>query len=112
LRFKLDENLPAELVADLRLLRHEADTVADEGLAGSSDADVAAAAQQESRILFTLDKGFSRAEGSAAGIVLFRPDAYGRKHVLAFVRERLPELLALDLTGRLAVVSYRRIRLR
>jgi predicted nuclease of predicted toxin-antitoxin system len=112
LRFKLDENLPAELTADLKLLGHEADTVADEGLAGSSDADVAAAALHEGRILLTLDKGFSRADGSTPGIVLFRLDAYGRKHVLAFIRARLPELLAFDLTGCLAVVSSRRIRLR
>ena len=85
MKFKLDENLPAELAADLRLLGHAADTVADEGLAGACDADVAAAAREESRILLTLDKEFSRAEGSMAGIVLFRPDAHGRKQVLAFI---------------------------
>ena len=37
MRFKLDENLPVELVTDLRDLGHDADTVADEGLRGAAD---------------------------------------------------------------------------
>ena len=36
--FKLDENLPAELLDDLRAAGHEADTVRKEGLTGSPDA--------------------------------------------------------------------------
>jgi len=33
-KFKLDENLPTELAADLRTLGHDAETVLDEGLRG------------------------------------------------------------------------------
>jgi hypothetical protein len=57
MRFKLDENLPVELVTDLRDLRHDADTVADEGLRGAADPAVVDAASAADRILFTLDKG-------------------------------------------------------
>lgn len=37
MRFKLDENLPAELVADLRSAGHEGTTVPGEGLTGAPD---------------------------------------------------------------------------
>ncbi len=57
MKFKLDENLPVELVADLRALGHDADTVAGEGLAGAPDPIVVDAACAAGRILFTLDKG-------------------------------------------------------
>ena len=68
MKFKIDENLPSELAADLRDLGHEADSVFDE--------------------------------------------RSGRRVVLAFIRERLPNLLGLDLRGRLTVVGPTRIRIR
>jgi predicted nuclease of predicted toxin-antitoxin system len=55
-KFKIDENLPVELVTDLRRLGHDADTVADEGLRGAADPVVVDAAFASNRILFTLDK--------------------------------------------------------
>jgi predicted nuclease of predicted toxin-antitoxin system len=36
-RFKLDENLPVELLDDLRAAGHEADGLHDEGLIGAPD---------------------------------------------------------------------------
>jgi predicted nuclease of predicted toxin-antitoxin system len=52
-KFKLDENLPVELVTDLRGLGHDADTVADEGLCGAADPAVVDAAFASDRILIT-----------------------------------------------------------
>jgi predicted nuclease of predicted toxin-antitoxin system len=43
-KFKIDENLPVELVADLNRAGHDADTVVDENLAGAADPIVVAAA--------------------------------------------------------------------
>ena len=37
MKFKIDENLPGELVADLRELGHDAETVFDEQLSGAKD---------------------------------------------------------------------------
>ena len=51
MRFKLDENLPGELVTDLRDLGHDADTVAGEGLRGAADPAVMDAASAADRIL-------------------------------------------------------------
>jgi hypothetical protein len=115
-KFKLDENLPAELVTDLRSLGHDADTVVDEGLCGAADPTVVDAAFASQRILLTLDKGNANIRRypvpQHAGIVLFRPDTTGRGAVIAFVRERLHTLLEMDLIDRLTVVGPTRIRIR
>ena len=116
MRFKIDENLPGELAADLRELGHEADTVYDEKLAGTKDPVLIATVSAEERILLTLDKGIANLQQyparSHAGVVLFRPTRSGRGTVLAFIRERLSDLLALDLKNRLTVVGTERIRVR
>lgn len=116
MKFKLDENLPAELAIDLRQLGHDADTVTDEKLCGASDPTVLQTAKATGRILLTLDKGITNLQrypiNEHAGVVLFRPDTLGRRAVLEFVRERLPGTLNLDLNGRLVVVSANRIRTR
>jgi predicted nuclease of predicted toxin-antitoxin system len=116
MKFKLDENLPAELCADVRNAGHEADTVADEGLAGTADAILLERIRADGRVLLTLDKGIGDLRAYPperyAGIVVFRPTTSGRGAVMAFVRRHLPALLEMDLTGRLVVVSDRGVRLR
>ena len=116
MKFKLDENLPVELASDLRSLGYDVDTVHDEGLRGAADPAVVDAALAADRILFTLDKGIANLQRypvrQHAGVVLFRPDTSGRGAVIAFVRERLPRVLEVDLTNRLIVVGPSRIRFR
>lgn len=116
MKFKLDENLPVELADDLRGLGHDAGTVADEGLRGAPDPIVMDAAVAAHRVLFTLDKGIANLQRypihQHAGVVLFRPDASGRSVVIAFVRERLNNLLRMDLSGRLTIVGPSQIRIR
>ena len=115
-KFKIDENLPSELAVDLRNLGHEANTVFDEGLAGAADPVLIAAATAEKRLLLTLNKGIANLRqypaAQPSGVVLFRPLRSGRRSVLEFVRERLTEVLQLDLTDRLTVVGPTRIRVR
>jgi Domain of unknown function (DUF5615) len=68
------------------------------------------------RVLCALDKGIASVRDyppqTFSGIVLFRPERFGRGMVLRFIRERLADVLALDLAGRLAVVGPSRIRIR
>jgi len=59
MRLKIDENLPADVGADLCAEGHEADMVAEEGLAGAADRTVLEAARVQSRVLLTLDKGIA-----------------------------------------------------
>jgi predicted nuclease of predicted toxin-antitoxin system len=76
MRIKLDENLPATLVGTLVQLGHEADSVQQEGLQGSPDANVWAAAQAAKRFLVTQDLDFSNVHqfppGTHHGLLLVR----------------------------------------
>ncbi|MGE3269414.1 MAG: DUF5615 family PIN-like protein [Chloroflexota bacterium] len=116
MKIKLDENLPIELCNDLRALGHDADTVLDEGLAGSPDSTILERVQAERRTLWTMDKGIADVRQYPPhlydGIVLFRPNSNGRGAVLAFVRQRLSQILEMDLVGRLLIISDQSFRLR
>jgi predicted nuclease of predicted toxin-antitoxin system len=116
MRFKIDENLPVEVAGDLRDAGYDADTVYGEGIAGTPDSMVIERARSEGKVLLTLDKGIADLRAYPperhAGIVLFRPPTSGRGAVLAFVRRRLPALLALELTDHLHIVTEGAIRRR
>ncbi|MGE0118819.1 MAG: DUF5615 family PIN-like protein [Dongiaceae bacterium] len=116
MKIKLDENLPAELLDDLRAAGCDAATVEEEGLTGTSDDVLLEHVRQEGRAIFTMDKGVADVRAYPpdryAGIVLFRPASAGRGAVLAFVRANLALILEQSLTGRLLVVSERGIRVR
>lgn len=114
--FKLDENLPAELVGDLRAAGHDAQTVPQQDLAGAPDSVVIDRVRTEGRVLLTMDKGIANARAYPperyGGIILFRPRSSGRAAVVSFVRRHLPALLQADLVGHFLVVSDRGIRIR
>jgi hypothetical protein len=86
-KIKLDENLPEGLVAELRALGHDVDTVHIEHLTGRDDQEVWQAAQVAQRFLITQDLDFSDVRrytpGTHAGLVrLAQP---GRNALLARV---------------------------
>lgn len=116
MKFKLDENLPAELVEDLQAIGHEADTVPSENLAGFPDSIILERVRNEGRVLLTLDKGIADVRAyppeQYAGLILFRPSTSGRGVVLNFVRRHLPALLQTELSGHLLIVTERTIRVR
>lgn len=116
MKFKVDENLPVELLADLRVAGHQAETLAEEGLAGAPDPTVMERVQSEGRVLLKMDQGIANTRAYPperyAGIILFRPATAGRGAVLSFVRRHLPTLLQAKLAGHLLVVSGRGIRIR
>jgi predicted nuclease of predicted toxin-antitoxin system len=116
MKFKIDENLPAEIAIDLRATGHDADTVSDQGLVGSPDSVILAKVQSEGRAILTMDKGIANVRvyppDRYAGIVLFRPRYTGRDATLAFVRQHLPALLQSNLSGHLVVISETGIRIR
>ena len=116
MKFKVDENLPCEVAADLRAMGHDADTVDEEGLAGTADVGLMAHVKAEGRVILTMDKGVADLRAyppdQYAGIVLFRPRSSGRGTVLDFVRQHLPTVIQYDLNGHLVVVSETGIRMR
>ncbi|MFO0760411.1 MAG: DUF5615 family PIN-like protein [Byssovorax sp.] len=89
MRIKLDENLPIAVVELLLLLGHDADSVQEEGLQGSPDPDVWAAAQADERFLVTQDLDFSDvrkfAPGTHHGILLIRLANPSRRALNAYL---------------------------
>ena len=116
MRFKIDENLPAELATVLQDSGHAAHTVEQEGLSGAPDPQIIAASDAEGRILLTLDKGIANQlrypRTTHRGVVLFRPRSVGRGAVLTFVTKHLATLAELPIQDRITVVSESGIRIR
>lgn len=116
MRFKVDENLPVEAARSLRESGHEADTVDDQGLAGTLDANLAERCRAESRVLITLDTDFANIRryppAEFGGFVVLRLRRQDRDYVLAALHRLVPRLAMLDLAGHLCIVEDDRIRLR
>lgn len=108
MKIKLDENMPAALVADLVALGHDVDTAPDEGLGGKPDSDVWRAAQADERFLITQDLDFSDlrsfAPGTHHGLLLVRLHQPGRSALRVRVR-RLFEVEQVDTWRRCFVVA-------
>jgi predicted nuclease of predicted toxin-antitoxin system len=115
-RFKVDENLPVEVAAVLRGAGHDAATVADEGVGGSADPDLASLVQREGRALLSLDVGFadirSYPPSAHHGLVVLRLARQDKEHVLQACRRLVPVLAKEPLAGRLWIVEPNRIRVR
>src|SRR5688572_26617729 len=109
LRFKIDENLPAELGAVLTEAGHDALTVIDQQMSGRPDPDIATACQLEGRAVITLDKGFSDIRSyppaDYAGIIVFRLARLDKWRILATLQRLLPILGAQSLVGKLWIVD-------
>ena len=97
MRLLADENVPAGVIAGLRGAGHDVRSIA-ETARGMADVQVADLAQQEKRILITLDKDFS--DLAHAGrlnqdllVVLIRIDPPRSAVLLAGLEELLPQLV-------------------
>jgi predicted nuclease of predicted toxin-antitoxin system len=111
---KLDENLPASLVAVLAELGHDADTVLAEGLQGRSDHDVWHAAQAARRLLVTQDLDFSDVRqlppGAHGGVLLLRLRAPGRRALAERLQAIFETYDVATWRGRIVVATEHRIR--
>ena len=93
MKFKLDENLPESLAAHLATLKHDADNVRQEHLAGHDDEEIWAAAQAADRFLITQDLDFSDLRkfqpGTHHGVLLVRLPNAGRGALTRRILEAL-----------------------
>lgn len=116
MRFKLDENLPAQASHLLRSAGHDALSVLEQELGGSPDRKVAAVCKAEARILVTLDTDFANIVAyppwDCAGIAVLRPEEQSTATVLTFVRRMLDAMQSEPPAGKLWIVESRRIRIR
>ena len=116
MKFKVDENLPAEHAAMLQDAGHEADTVADEQLTGADDAALFEKCQAEGRILLTLDLDFANVQAyppkSHSGIVVFRSNTQDKPTLIALLKRLLPVFRNRSPKQQLWIVGNDRIRYR
>ncbi len=115
MRIKLDQNLSQYLRDDLTALKHDVDTVLDQGLSGASDAEVLKGAASHGRILFTLDNDFLDLKryplDSHRGVVVFRPPRQGALAVGAFVKAFVSSTDVGKYYSRTTVVERTRARI-
>jgi predicted nuclease of predicted toxin-antitoxin system len=116
LKFKVDENLPAEHAAILREAGHEADTAADQKLSGAEDSELSERCHAEDRILLTLDLDFANVQAyppkSHSGIVVFRSNTQDKGTLISLLKRLVPVLARRSPKQQLWIVEQDRIRYR
>ncbi len=90
MKFKIDENLPLESAEILRDAGYDAETVRDEGLEGEPDSRIYSVCLEESRVLITLDVGFSNIlaypPSKHVGVIVLRLSNQSKQSVLEKIK--------------------------
>lgn len=116
MRFKIDENLPAEAAELLRQAGYEAETVGQQAMNGSPDEDILSAWWDEKRTLVTLDTDFADIRcyppAQTSGLIVLRLQKQDKPSVLEILK-RLVEVISREpLEARLWIVEETGIRVR
>ncbi len=116
LKFKVDENMPAEAAVLLTQAGHDALTVPEQRLSGWPDSDLAAICRQENRVILTLDLNFcdirAYPPGGYPGIIVLRLARVDKRRLLAALGRLVPLLEQETLTGKLWIVDEATVRIR
>lgn len=116
LRFKVDENLPAEVAEYLQRAGYDAMTVSEERLSGSPDTVIATVCQYERPAFLTMDTDFAdiRAYPPAEypGLVILRLQRQDKFHVLQIIDRLIPLLSREPLERHLWIVEEEHVRVR
>lgn len=116
MKFKIDENLPIELIEELRVAGFEAATVHDQQLVGGSDLALSEISRSEGRVLVTLDLDFADIRTyppeNYSGLIVLRLGRQDKPHVLDVFRKMLKTIDREPLDGHLWIVEENRIRIR
>ncbi len=116
MRIQLDENLHPDVAELLNGDGHDALTVWDQNLRGSSDSAIASVIQHENRALITLDLDFSDIRtyppSQFCGMIVLPVGSHSRKHVIEVVTRLLPMLRTQDPKGQLWIVDEQNVRIR
>ena len=116
MRFKVDENLPGDVVAMLAAAGHDAVTVLDQGMGGQPDVNISSVIVREGRALVTLDLDFADIRtyppGQYPGLLVLRVDRQDKASVLGCLARVLPMLVHEPVNGRLWIVGEKSVRMR
>ena len=98
MRFKVDENLPVEAVESGRL-GHDAMSIYDQEMVGSSDLQAASVCKSEQRALITLDLDCvdirTCPPADHPGIIVLRPRVLAKPTIIALLDQVLPRTFSL-----------------
>ncbi len=116
MRFKIDENLPAESSVLFTRSGHDAVTVIDQRMGGTIDPLLLKICAAESRSLITLDLDFADIRAyppeEYSGVVVLRPESQAKPRVLDLLRQMIERLSVEPLAGKLWIVDETGIRIR
>jgi len=116
MKFKIDENLPADIVALLQEAGYEAMTVLDQKLGSHADPHIASVCRTEDRALITLDMNFADIRtyppNQYPGVVVLRLRRQDKPHVMATVAGLIPLFSTELLERRLWIVEEGKLRIR
>ena len=116
MKFKVDENLPEELVDFLDGAGWDSSSVYRQDLSGAEDPEVARICNAEDRILVTFDRGFANVHDypptAGPGIIVFRLKKQDKENVLRVSMSLIQLLRQRELRGELWIVQEKRIRIR
>lgn len=116
MKFKIDENLPAEFAAILGHAGFEAATVTEERLSGTTDPALLDHCRTEARVLVTLGLGFANVQahpvGTHAGISVLRSKSQDKLTLISLLRRIVPVLEHRSPEKQLWIVQPDRIRYR
>ena len=116
MKFKVDENLPREIVDILRSLGYDAFSVRDQLLSGKPDDTIAIVCKTEERALITLDTDFLDIRRfppeEYSGIIVLRLFSQDKEHIINIFRENLFHFMAEPLDKCLWVMEEHRLRIK
>ena len=115
MKFKIDENLPVEFAHELRAIGHDAVTVFEQRMGGTSDEDLFSVCINEDRILMTLDIDFADIRmyppSVSPGIIVFRIQPQDKNRLLYCLGRIIPLLGKEQIFRMLWIVEEDRIRI-
>ena len=115
MKFKIDENLPFEVVKLLENSGHDAMSVFEQNLSGAPDTHIAQVCQNEKRALITLDTDFSDIRTYSPdeffGLIVLRLRRQDKPHVLSVMGRLTNILLKEPLDRHLWIVEEGRVRI-
>jgi predicted nuclease of predicted toxin-antitoxin system len=116
MKFKIDENLPAEFAELLREAHYDALTVVEQKLEGQPDENIAEICSQEERILITLDIDFTDIRvyppSKFPGFIVFRVYKQDKYHLISLLKELIPLFKKEPVSHQLWIVEEDKIRIR
>jgi predicted nuclease of predicted toxin-antitoxin system len=116
MKFKIDENLPTDIAELLKKKGHDAITVPQQNLTGTSDENLASTCRKEKRTLVTLDTDFADIRAyppeKSCGIIVMRLSRHDKSHTLEVFQRAIDLLSSESIEQHLWVVEADKIRIR